>query len=483
MPTDEVTDGTSVGESRARSGPRHAAPRKPLFTRFHMPAGKAIALAAMPTAVLMGMGFTPTLAIADDPVQEASKSLTAEEYKDCVAALEDAEIGEDASATPSPSASADDGTKDEEDSSDSGADSGSGSGSDSGSGSGSDSSDDKPADTPSSDSSDSSDSAGSSGEDSSSDSGSDDKAEPTPSETATKSPSSGGDPSTATPSPSDGGGNVLEEIGEAIKDIFTPDDEESESPAETPSPSATPSAPAAEDPADKAEDAKEAADKAAGTADDTAAKDTADKEKESGATAEDPVQEAGNEVGKAADEAAEKATASAATASPSATSTTDPDDCPTATDDEGGVEQGIPPLPDDPWYLDASSLLLKGASYEGVVKVKTANGTVKEVLKYVISDGTDIGDLHQTVQDKQAGVTHHVQAAKGSTSTIRDGDTVMYTESISGNLLGLIPVTFSPEHPPPLDIPIIYFTKVRVVQAGQFGGTLTVPGLHQYMTD
>lgn len=115
--------------------------------------------------------------------------------------------------------------------------------------------------------------------------------------------------------------------------------------------------------------------------------------------------------------------------------------------------------------------------------MKTADGTVKEVLKYVISDGTDIGDLHQTVDDKQAGVTYHVQAGKGTTSTIRDGKTVMYTESISGNLLGLIPVTFDPKHPPPLNIPLIYFTKVKVVQAGQFGGTLTVPGLHQYTTD
>ena len=52
----------------------------------------------------------------------------------------------------------------------------------------------------------------------------------------------------------------------------------------------------------------------------------------------------------------------------------------------------------------------------------------------------------------------------------------MYTESISGNLLGLIPVTFDPEHPPPLNIPLIYFTKVKVIQAGQFGGTLHRPG-------
>jgi len=85
VPADEVTHGTDVEGSRVRTGPRHAAPRKPLFTRFQMPAGKAIAIAAMPTAVLMGMGFTPTLAQADD--HSTSKSLTAEEYQACVEAV------------------------------------------------------------------------------------------------------------------------------------------------------------------------------------------------------------------------------------------------------------------------------------------------------------------------------------------------------------------------------------------------------------
>jgi hypothetical protein len=179
--------------------------------------------------------------------------------------------------------------------------------------------------------------------------------------------------------------------------------------------------------------------------------------------------------------AVKDATDAVTSPSPSASSTTNAADCPVATDAEGGVDNPVT-LPDDPWYLNASSLLLKGADYQGIVKVKTANGTVKKVLKYVISDGTDIGDLHQTVNDKQSGKTYHVQAGSGTTSTIRDGKTVMYTESISGNLLGLIPITFSPDNPPPLNIPLIYFTKVKVVQAGQFGGTLTIPGLHQYVT-
>src|SRR5688500_18631725 len=91
------------GELRARTGPRHAAPKKPLLTRLQMPAGKAIAIASMPTAILMGMGLTP-LARADD--KPSGKNLTIDEYKECVDALEEgSEEGKDASPSPSPSTS------------------------------------------------------------------------------------------------------------------------------------------------------------------------------------------------------------------------------------------------------------------------------------------------------------------------------------------------------------------------------------------
>ncbi|MFD0317359.1 hypothetical protein [Streptomyces flavalbus] len=456
MPADEVTHGTEVDESRVRTGPRHAAPKKPLFTRFHMPAGKAIALAAMPTAVLMGLGFTPKLALAED--QPAPRSLTADEYKDCVQALEDAEKGDSAETSPTPSATesvtptpsaSETGSKDTSDG----------------------------GDTPSSDS------------------GSDDGAEPEPESagsptgaaqsSGTGSSGSGssgtatedGDAATAPePSASETDKGVLEGIGDAITGVVDGvvngitggGDEESASPTPTESAPADTGTTEESGTADDGEDAsspvKDTAEKVTGAVEDTA----------------EDVTGAAEDAGDAVEEAAGEATASP-TPSPSASETTDLDDCPVATDAEGGVDNTVP-LPDDPWYLNASSLLLKGAKYEGIVEVRTANGTVKKVLKYVISGGTDIGDLHQTVKDAQSGKTYHVQAAEGSTSTIRDGDTVMYTESISGNLLGLIPITFDPENPPPLDIPLIYFTKVKVVQAGQFGGTLHVPGLHQYVT-
>ncbi|MEU9206851.1 hypothetical protein AB0D27_02555 [Streptomyces sp. NPDC048415] len=435
MPADEVIHGTDVDESRVRTGPRHAAPRKPLFTRFHMPAGKAIALAAMPTAVLMGMGLTPTLAQADD--HSTSKSLTADEYQKCVEAVTGSEKASDtaspsasASASPSPSASESSG---------------------------------KATSTPST----------SSGTSSSSDSGSDDKAEPTPSASSpsasTSQKSSDHAASTPTPSASASSGNVLDTIGDAITGVLTGGSGSSASESSSPTPSASPSS-------------SSSAKDSSGSASDTV-KDTTDKVTE---TVKDTVKDTTDTASKAASDTTAKvkeaADAATASPSPSASSSTDASDCPVATDDEGGVDNPVA-LPDDPWYLNASSLLLKGADYQGIVKVRTASGKTKKVLKYVISDGTDIGDLHQTVKDKQSGKTYHVQAASGSTSTIRDGKTVMYTESISGNLLGLIPITFSPDNPPPLNIPLIYFTNVKVVQAGQFGGTLTVPGLHSYQTD
>ncbi|MEZ7155683.1 hypothetical protein [Streptomyces sp. MAD19A] len=440
MPADEVTHGADVEASRVRTGPRHAAPKKPLFTRFHMPAGKAIAIAAMPTAVLMGMGFTPTLAQADD--QPSSRNLTADEFKECLEAIEKADKG-DASASPTPSATASESAS-EDDKEPSADPTGS-----------------APAEeAPEKD-------AGK-GSDSSPDSGSDDKAEPAPTPSAT----AGGQAADTepAPSPSETEKNLLEQIGDAIKDVFTPGGKAEETPSPSPSASASSSAPAEEKTDEKGEEAaQKPAEKAAG--------DVLDK---AGDAAQDATEKA-EEAEEAAEEETKEPEATASP-SPSESSGIDLEDCPVATDAEGGVDNNVP-LPDDPWYLNASSLLLKGADYKGIVEVRTADGTKKKVLKYVISDGTDIGDLHQTVKDKQSGKTYHVQAAKGSTSTIRDGDTVMYTESISGNLLGLIPITFDPENPPPLNIPLIYFTKVTVQQAGQFGGTLHVPGLHQYVTD
>ncbi|MFF4120229.1 hypothetical protein [Streptomyces sp. NPDC001714] len=448
MPADEVTHGTEVDESRVRTGPRHAAPKKPLFTRFHMPAGKAIASVAMPTAVLMGFGFTSSLAIADTSNTSSSSKTLAEDYKDCVAALD--------SASPSASASASDDATDSA--------------------------------TPSATASAGAKDSTSSGKSSSSDSGSDDAATPTPS--ASKSSSSSGDSgssdssgssgSTATPSPSasasSSGGGLLDSIGDAIGSILSGGSTTGSSSSDSTA-SATPSPSASSASSEKSDSSSSSSDGSGSGAVSKTVKKVTDTVKDTTDTAT----KAAGDVTKDVTKAAEDATSSASP-SPSASSSTSADDCKAATDDVSGVDNKVA-VADDPWYLSASSLTLKSADYQGIVEVKTASGKTKKVLKYVISGGTDIGDLHQTVKDTTIGKTYHVQAASGSTSTIRGGSTTMYTESISGNLFGLIPITFDVDNPPPLNIPLIYFTKVKVIQAAQFGGTLHVPGMHVYTTD
>ncbi|MFD8792898.1 hypothetical protein [Streptomyces vinaceus] len=142
------------------------------------------------------------------------------------------------------------------------------------------------------------------------------------------------------------------------------------------------------------------------------------------------------------------------------------------------LEPGIPLLPDEPWYLDSSLLTLYGLDYHGIVEVKTAGGKTKKVLKFT-ADSLDIKDLYQTVG--KSGNVAHLKSRPGSTSKIRGGTVTMYTESLKGNLFGLIPIEFTPNSPPPLNVPFAFFSNVKVVQAGQFGGTLTVPGLHNYV--
>lgn len=428
MPGDELHDTAAAG---ARSKPRHAAPRKPLLTRFHVPAGKAIALAAMPSAVLMGMGFTPQLAVAkpapkspfkdgpcvtapDQQEQEAQAAKKAEQQaakekaaKEAAekAEKEKAEPAPSGGGTPSPSASKDEDTGPAPSSPD---------------------------------------------------------AEPTGEPSATPSPSASADEENPWYDPLG--------LGKKIEDAFTPGDADAPddtgaapSPSPSASGSATGSAPdggkvtdPVKDTADRAgKAAKDAAD-GAGTALD-GAKDTADKALPTPSPS--PSEDAG-----AADADGKK-----------------PFPCVVEKKSQGTDEQPPATVPNDPWQLESSALTLRELDYKGVVNLTTPDGRTKQALKFT-AESIDIGDLHQIVQGPN-GKKYHVQAAKGSTSTIRNGTVTMYTERLEGNLFGLIPIVFDPEHPPPINVPFAYFTKVKITQAGQFGGTLTVPGMHQNITD
>lgn len=417
MPGDELPEETAA--TGARTGPRHAAPRKPLLTRLHVPAGKAIAIAAMPSAVLMGMGLTPQMAIAK-PAPPKSP------FKDgpCVTAPDKVEQKDGKSK---------DGAKDTKD-------------------------DTKPSAEPSASPS------PSAGKDT------DKTPAPEPSGSAKTDEPSG----SATPSPSaseeekDDGG-VLGGIGDALGGLLGGDDKDEE-PAASPSPSASDSVSPSPS-ASASKDDGSAADKVT-----KPVTDTVDGLKDGAENGSKTVNDTVHGAVGAADNAlpgggVDGKDADGKKAFP----------CVVENKQKGEDEQTPVTLPDDPWHLESSALTLRGLNYEGVVNVTTQNGHTKQALKFT-ADSVDIGDLHQTVDDRASGKKYHVQASQGSTSTIRGGKVTMYTERLQGNLFGLIPIVFDPEHPPPLNVPFAYFTKVKIDQAGQFGGNLHVPGLHQFMT-
>ncbi|WOX21995.1 hypothetical protein [Streptomyces solicathayae] len=412
----DETQSATAGEDAtlARKGPRHAAPRKSLLNKLQVPAGKAMALAAMPTAVLVGMGLTPKLALADEkdiPFAPGPCVTRSDEP------VEESKSPEP-TKTPEPSAS-------------------------------------------------------------SSETGKDDSADKTPEPTASPSASATTDKATteerttsgatapsASPSPTPTKSvNPLDPlgVGDKIKDLFDGPDEPTATPTPTasteptaePTPTAKPtdeptsgaSKPALDDASDRTKDAiKDAADKAGATV-----KELGDDAKGLDVKKDTDIPEEG------------KPRFPCPTPDPQALAAAD-------------LEEGAALVPDEPWILDSTLLTLKGLKYHGIVEVKTGSGKIKKVLKFTASNGVDIKDLHQKTVHSD-GYTGHVRSDRGSTSTMRDGTVTMYTEQLKGNLFGLIPVTFNPETPPPLDVPFAFFTNVEVIQAGQFGGTLRVPGL------
>ncbi|MFE6663799.1 hypothetical protein ACFVFH_09545 [Streptomyces sp. NPDC057697] len=411
-----------------RNGPRHAAPRKSLLTKLHIPAGKAFALAAMPTAVLVGMGLTPKLALADD--------------------------GSDIPFAPGPCVTRSDEPSEEPSPSASKSSSPTPSATSTGSGDQGGTTAPKPSTTPS---------AGDEAEP---------KTKPKPKTKAEAADAPAAEKS-ASPAPTKTR-NPLDPLGlgDALKDLFDGPDKETASPSPdastaSPKPSRTDS--------EKKPDGKPA-EKPDGKSG-GAAKETADKTASA-------IREAAGRAGRTVEELDDSAKGLDAKKDediPDGAKERFP--CPSPDPEAlaaADLETGVPLLPTDPWILESSMLTLNGLDYEGIVEVKTYNGTVKKALKFTASS-IDIDNLHQKTVGP-AGTTAHVEARKGSKSTIRDGKVTMYTEELKGNLFGLIPVTFSPQTPPPLNVPFAFFTKVKVTQAGQFGGTLTVPGLHNYFT-
>ena len=117
---------------------------------------------------------------------------------------------------------------------------------------------------------------------------------------------------------------------------------------------------------------------------------------------------------------------------------------------------GLPITADKPGLLEDDKLTLIGASYEGVADLPTGTkGTVKALqfnMKTAINDGFTLSI------DEPGGGQTIIRSDRLTT----DKNVRFYTPKFQGKFLGLIPMTFTPEQPPPLMLDWMVFTDVKI---------------------
>lgn len=154
-------------------------------------------------------------------------------------------------------------------------------------------------------------------------------------------------------------------------------------------------------------------------------------------------------------------------------------------------------FPNVTWNLKASQLRLYNTVFHGVVTVQTAAGP-KRVLKFT-AEAVDIDNLKMNAY-QGSNTTLHIDGGPGSTSTMRTtgGQQItMYVTKLTGTIAGieglplppLLRVTLTPDTIPAWLYNIIgslnlklqlTLDDVDIDQVGQTGGTLTIPGFHGY---
>jgi len=173
---------------------------------------------------------------------------------------------------------------------------------------------------------------------------------------------------------------------------------------------------------------------------------------------------------------AESTTAPATTATADPTATTDPTATatattatasPTSSDDVipclgsriyGKVASAddIPTVAKKPGVMEVDSLTLYDSTYDGVVDMPTDGGGSYKALKFSMTKAVN-KPFKLTIDEKAGNQT--VITSKELTTT---GTVKFYTTELKGNLFGFIPVVFTPDKPPPLTLPILWFTDVTI---------------------
>ncbi|MEV0901634.1 DUF6114 domain-containing protein [Actinoplanes sp. NPDC049802] len=116
---------------------------------------------------------------------------------------------------------------------------------------------------------------------------------------------------------------------------------------------------------------------------------------------------------------------------------------------------GIPLAGAKPGVVRAASVTMYNSSYDGVAEVPTGDGPVRS-LKFTMDKV--VNKPFSLTIDEPGNATTIIESGE----LILDGDVEFYSPEFKGKLFGLIPVTFTPEQPPPLTLPVLWFTDVTL---------------------
>jgi hypothetical protein len=135
------------------------------------------------------------------------------------------------------------------------------------------------------------------------------------------------------------------------------------------------------------------------------------------------------------------------------------------------VPAGQPLVNERPSKQIAALLTQSGLSYDGIVDLPTHSGTIR-VLQFSMDSSASTpfelqvpGPLARTISLRSSKLTV-------------SGHVRFFTTEIKGNLLGVAPVTFTPDSPPPLVLPELFFTSATVQLVFVQSDLLTAPNLN-----
>jgi hypothetical protein len=121
--------------------------------------------------------------------------------------------------------------------------------------------------------------------------------------------------------------------------------------------------------------------------------------------------------------------------------------------------------------LEGDKLTMYDSTYDGVAPLKTATGTV-EALKFSMT--RSVTDTFSLDIAESSGARTLIK----SDTLTTDGNVRFYTPRFEGKLFGVIPVVFTPQEPPPLTLPKLWFTDVKIQLAFVRCDTLTASPLN-----